>query len=505
MLKKIRIGLAMATIAILTFGFIDIAGVIENPIVQKIQFLPALLSLSIATLIILLVATILLGRVYCSVICPLGIFQDLINWISKRVTKRKRYGYKRELPWLRWGVLIVLLIALLSGFTLLVSLVEPYSAYGRMATQLFKPLYIMGNNLLARVSESFGNYSFFYVELTLRSVTSLVVALLTLIVIAYISFCFGRTWCNTICPVGTILGYLSKFSMFKMTINKDKCNHCQACGKKCKAYCIDSANQEIDYTRCVACFDCIESCKQGAIRYAFTWKKQTSPEKGEQHAESVDTSKREFLKKTLTIAAIAPVTITAKAAEHTHCQRGKSLQPISPPGSISHKNLSQHCTACHLCISKCPSNVLKPAVMEYGLGGMLQPVMKFDKGYCNYDCTICSSVCPNGAIKPITLEEKHHIQPGRVVFHKCECVVELYGSSCGACAEHCPTQAVKMVPYKNGVTIPQTDPSLCVGCGGCEYICPVKAIRIDGNSIHQEAIEPKQEKREVSDDFGFGF
>ena len=104
MLRKIRTALAIAVIAILTFGFIDFAGIIDNPLLQKIQFGPALLSLSIVTLVCLIAATLLLGRLYCSVICPLGIFQDFFNWLSKKFDKKKKYGYKPERPWLRWAV-----------------------------------------------------------------------------------------------------------------------------------------------------------------------------------------------------------------------------------------------------------------------------------------------------------------------------------------------------------------------------------------------------------------
>ncbi|MBO4724237.1 MAG: 4Fe-4S binding protein, partial [Bacteroidaceae bacterium] len=396
MLRKIRTAVAIAVIAILTFGFIDFAGVIDNPLLQKIQFGPALLSLSIVTLVCLIAATLIFGRLYCSIICPLGIFQDFFNWLSKKFDKKKKYGYKPEQPILRWGVLAVLVIAWICGFTFLVGLLEPYSAYGRMADELFRPIYLFGNNLLAAICEKLGNYSFFKVAISLKSVTAFVVAILTLLVIGHFSYHYGRTWCNTICPVGTLLGFFSRFSLLRIRIDKDKCNHCLACQRKCKAYCIDSANQKIDYSRCVDCFNCIDSCKQKALSFGpVKFGKPAATQN-----DTVDESKRQFIKSTLVIAALAPAALEAKVTGIKDTR-----VPMSPPGSISHKNLLNHCTSCHLCVSKCPSHVLKPAGMEYGLGGIMQPVMKFDDGYCNYDCNLCSQVCPAGAIRPLTVEQ----------------------------------------------------------------------------------------------------
>lgn len=182
---------------------------------------------------------------------------------------------------------------------------------------------------------------------------------------------------------------------------------------------------------------------------------------------------------------------------------------ISPPGAKSAEHLLHHCSSCHLCISKCPSNVLKPAFMEYGLGGMMQPMMYFEKGYCNYDCVVCSTVCPNHALAPLTKGEKHKTQVGHVVLNENICIVHTDGTNCGACAEHCPTQAVTMIPYENGLTTPYINTEICIGCGGCEFICPVRphrAIFVEGNREHREAKITASEATEVDvDELDFGF
>ena len=264
-------------------------------------------------------------------------------------------------------------------------------------------VYMAGNNLLESVFSRFGNYTFYQVDASIISISSFVIGLVTFLLIGFLAWKHGRTWCNTMCPVGTLLGFVSRFSLFKIRIDENKCTHCMICGTKCKASCIDSKNQKIDYTRCVDCFDCLGSCKEGALVYslpAATLKKKKRQEKEEQPSAS-DLSKRRFLLAGLTTAAAAPK-VMAQAQDALATASGKKsdkrLTPITPPGSISQAHLQAHCTSCHLCVSKCPSHVLKPAFMEYGLEGVMQPMMYFEKGFCNYDCTVCGDVCPNGCL-----------------------------------------------------------------------------------------------------------
>jgi len=503
-MRKIRVVLAGVIGLAVALYFLDFAGLTDwMPNWARVQLVPALLAGSIGMVSALLVVTLLFGRIYCSVLCPMGIFQDFVAWISKKTDRKKYYRFSREKRWLRYGILVAVVLAFSSGFTLLLSLLDPYSAFGRMAVNVFRPVYLAGNNLLAWIFNSFGNYTFYHTDIYILSTFALVTGLFTLGLIGFLAWRYGRSWCNTACPVGTVLGFLSRYSLWKVRIDTDACVSCGLCERKCKASCIDSKAKKIDYSRCVDCYNCLSACHKQGITYRPVWKKT------EKKTQEADSSRRRFVATLAALSVTLPKKTWAQGTVLVKQNRPWQKQhPLSPPGSQSAAHLLEHCTACHLCVTKCPSHVLKPAFMDYGPGGMMQPKMDFEHGFCNFDCTVCADVCPNGALLPLTKEEKHRLQMGRVVFVRENCIVRTEETSCGACSEHCPTQAVSMVPYKNGLTIPSVNPEICVGCGGCEYVCPVRpfrAIYIEGNPVHRQAkaFQEAEKKEVVPDDFGF--
>ena len=507
MLKKFRIGISVTLFVLINLFFLDFAGFLPLGfhLVTKIQLVPALLALNVEVLVILLVLSLVFGRVYCSFICPMGVYQDVVAWLSKKFTKKKKYTFSKAMTVLRWTVLAATVIAFIFGFNFLVGLLDPYGAYGRIVTHIFRPAYLAGNNLLEYIFSSFDNYTFYKVGIYSLGLLSTLIALATLVGIGLLAWRNGRTWCNTICPVGTLLGFISRYSLFRLQFDDDKCNSCGLCAMKCKASCINSKDKQIDYSRCVTCFNCIEACNRSAMKYApYKWKKTVTnvPEN-----KTVDESKRRFLSATVVTAVAATSLMGQKVASITGKRALKRNLPIVPPGGMNVDNLQEKCISCHLCVSKCPSHVIKPAFMEYGPGGMMQPRMYFDHGFCNYDCTVCSDVCPSGALRPLTVEQKHHTQIGQVHFIRHNCIVFTDETNCGACSEHCPTQAVHMVPYKGVLTIPETDVSICVGCGGCEYVCPAKpykAIYVEGLEAHNTLQFKKEKKEEIKvEDFGF--
>ena len=279
MLRIIRLTLAIIFFAIITLLFLDFTGTLHAWFgwLAKIQFVPAVLALNAGIVLLLVVLTLLCGRIYCSVICPLGVFQDIVSrFAGKR--KKNRFRYSPAWKWLRYGMLALFAVALIAGvrFHAVASLLEPYSSYGRIASNLFAPVYQWGNNLLAHLAERADSYAFYETDVWLKSLSTFIIAAVTFIVLIVLAWRGGRTYCNTICPVGTVLGFLSRYSLFKPVIDTSKCNGCGLCARNCKASCIDSKAHEIDYSRCVACMDCLDKCKRGAITYTRRRKADTA-------------------------------------------------------------------------------------------------------------------------------------------------------------------------------------------------------------------------------------
>lgn len=491
MLRKIRIVLAAVFFIGVTLLFLDFTGTLHAWLgwMAKVQFLPAVLAMNFGVVAVLLLLTLIFGRVYCSVICPLGVMQDIISWIHGKTKKKNRFRFNHspEKKMLRYGMLGLFVASLLLGSHVVVALIAPYSAYGRIAGNLLAPLYQLGNNFFAWIAERAGSYAFYSVDVWIKSASTFAIAAATLIVTGFLAWKHGRTWCNTICPVGTVLGFFSRFSILAPVIDTDKCRNCGLCGKQCKSSCINMTEHKIDYSRCVACMDCLDTCKEGAIKYAIR-------KSSRREAPKVDNGRRAFIVST----AIAGTAVAAKAQEKKmdgglaaieNATRQERQTPLVPAGALSLRNFSNHCTACQLCVSECPNQVLRPST---SLMTLMQPEMSYERGYCRPECTRCSDICPAGAIRPITTEEKSSIQIGHAVVNLDSCVVNTDEVSCGNCARHCPSGAISMVKKnpedENSLRIPVVNEESCIGCGACENLCPARpftAIHVEGHEVHK--------------------
>lgn len=500
MLRKIRITLAAALFALITLLFLDVSGTLHAWLswLAKIQLWPALLALNFGVVAALLALTLVFGRIYCSVICPLGVMQDVISRLHTR-RKKNRFSYSAEKKWLRYGFLALFVAAFAGGLGSLMALFSPYSSYGRIAENLLRPLWSLGDNALAAIAERVNSYAFYSADVWVKSLPTFIVAAVSLIVIGYLAWRGGRTYCNTVCPVGTFLSFFARFSLMKVRIDEDKCNGCGLCSRNCKAACIDFKSHKIDYSRCVVCGDCIGKCRKHALSYAIKNKIakniKGSDDLKDHDDTTVDTARRSFL-----LGSAMAVTASVLAQDKKKVDGGlaaienkkepERATPVTPPGSLSAQNMARHCTACQLCVSQCPNGVLRPST---SLATMMQPVMSFERGYCRPECTRCSEVCPTGAIKPITRADKSAIQIGHAVWIKKNCVPLTDGVECGNCARHCPSGAITMIASdpKNpaSVKIPAINAARCIGCGACENLCPARpfsAIYVEGHEVHRE-------------------
>ncbi|MGQ1889565.1 4Fe-4S dicluster domain-containing protein [Thermophagus sp. OGC60D27] len=529
-LKRSRVIIALAVLILITSLFVDIYGWIPNMGFDKItylQFLPSVLHflavfslVSAGGFLVIMLLTLITGRIYCSAICPLGIFQDIVNHFGRRKSKKKRFfKFHKAKPVLRYSFLGITTIAIMVGAGWLVTWLDPYSIIARGFTYLMKPVVIWFNNgIMAPVLQKFEVYSFYHQNLMVASILPAILTLVVISAIGYFAWKRGRLFCNTLCPVGTLLGEISRFSFFKVQFDRDACTRCGKCAGVCKSECIDIKNYTVDTTRCVTCFNCLVTCPESALSLRPAIKGATpntvasSDDTGRDEVKH-DSTRRKLLMTGLAVISGSRIYALKKEKLPDHQKklaRNKKDHPVAPPGSVSIKRFNDICTGCSLCIAACPTGVLQPALTEYGLSGFMQPHMDYSTHFCNYDCNKCGEVCPTGAILPLPLEEKQVTQMGKAVFVQQNCVVYTDGTVCGACSEHCPTKAVTMVPYKDGLRIPHVDQSICIGCGACEYPCPVpapfKAIYVNGNAVQQKAEQPYDEGKQESipeDDFPF--
>ncbi|MEW6136264.1 MAG: 4Fe-4S dicluster domain-containing protein [Bacteroidota bacterium] len=497
---------------LLLLSFADFTGFLPTWFIRwagYFQFVPSLLKflhapslLAIGFLLILFI-TWIWGRVYCSWICPLGVLQDIVARLKILKKKRSRaYGLLPSFKILRYSVLILVVAGLLSGLMQPLMYTDPYSLFGRMIHQLVFPLFLFLNNYLSGYLSGLEIYFLKPFPVTGFQPASLAFSVTLLALLIFLSVRYGRIYCTAWCPVGSFLGFVSKFSIYKIRISKESCTSCGRCAKSCKAGCIDYHNKEVDFERCVGCFNCLNSCPTGGIHFQKTFRT---------HSLNFSPERRHHL--WLLTAAGTGLLLKPKVIWAEELQKAlvpaPRLNPVTPPGSISTERFNDICTACHLCISACPTRVLSPSLTEYGWRGLFQPMMDYHTSFCNYECTRCGEVCPTGAILPLLPEEKKLTQLGVAAFQKLNCVVYTEETACGACSEHCPTKAVHMVPYKEGLLIPKVNEAICIGCGACEYACPTlphKAIYVKAHTIHQKAQKPEESdtsKEEVPEEFPF--
>jgi ferredoxin len=492
-LKPIRVAVALAVATAAALAFLDFGRILPvrwAGALARAQLVPAVLRLpstgALVTLAVLTLVTLLFGRVYCSTLCPLGTLQDVVIRLRRPPDRRRRLRstFQRPRVAVHLAVSGAAIAIAAAGHLAALELLEPWSSFGRTLGTVGRPIVALTLNAASRLFALAHVYALPPVKSPPLVWPALLVAVAWVVGIGALSLARGRLYCNLLCPAGALLHLLSRRTAFALTIDAAKCTGCGLCARECKARCIDVSRRRIEYAACVACFDCVAVCPKGA--FGFT---RTRPAKTPCAA---DRGRRELLRSAGVVATglLVPGVVRGSAPDPRDRRR-----PVVPPGAGDERHFTSRCTACQLCVAACPTQVLRPSLTEYGLGGLLQPRLVFDAGACVYDCHRCGEVCPTGAIMNLPLDAKRRVQVGRARFVKEECVVKQKHKACGACAEHCPTKAVQMVPFEGALRIPELKEELCIGCGACEHPCPTsprKAIWVEARSPHGTAKKPKQ-------------
>jgi len=441
----------------------------------------------------LLLMTLFLGRIFCGFICPLGTIHHVVSWIRPAL-KGEHMGHanqKSPTQRVKYFLLITLLLGAIIGLNS-AGLMDPISLLFRsialavlpglgvglkeffdwMANRDMKLLNLLSYGGEVLVSPVFG-YGYQSYQ------TAWFIGLIFLVIL-FLNRIRPRFWCRVLCPLGALLGIFSRTSMLRLEKDHEKCTKCTLCAKDCQGAATPVPGQDWENAECLLCFNCFDSCPEGALAFRFGW----SPKMN----KGPDMGRRAVLG---ALAAGISIPLLGRLDGQVH----KVSEPrlIRPPGSLPEKDFLTLCQRCGLCMKVCPTNVINPTLAEAGMAGFWTPHLIMIQGYCEYTCTLCGGVCPTGAIREFSVKEKieRPIVIGSAYVDRGRCLPWSGNGPCIVCEEHCPTSPKAIYFRKEIVTgpdgkrasvqLPYVDLKKCVGCGICEYKCPVRgrpAIRV---------------------------
>lgn len=447
----------------------------------RVQLVPLLLSslsgvvAAAVVLMVVLLLTALFGRVYCSWVCPLGILQDIVNRLLRpRGMKQARYTPNHYI--IRALFALAVFGGLAVGCVGMAAYFDPYSIAARTFGMLPRLL-----------QESTGAAFWPAIAFVAFSVA------LPLSMAAW----RGRLYCNTVCPVGAVLGLVARWAPFAPQIDAQACRRCGSCLRRCKSHAIDLKQGRIDRTRCVGCYDCVSACPHHAIKLRKPAAPQSAPAR-----EPADPTRRALVGLGALSLASALFPLPAKAAAESASADESNTLPILPPGAGERRErFLNTCTGCGLCIADCPTGVLRPSVTAHGWNGFLKPYLAVSSPqgmeggrFCRYDCNLCSSLCPTGALMPLSLAEKQRTRIATAQHTPARCIPWQTGYECGHCVAACPTGALRLRP----ASVPVRDkPDACTGCRRCVRVCPQGAVL-----LHPHPTADKPDRRIAVIDYG---
>ncbi|MCU0772147.1 MAG: 4Fe-4S dicluster domain-containing protein [Verrucomicrobia bacterium] len=425
--------------------------------------------------LLLIVPTLLFGRIFCNWICPYGILHHVTGWLigKRRAAERERIEANRyqKLYALKYVILIAMIVAALLG-TLQIGLLDPICLFHRSMTVAILPM----------INQAFP--SSVYIEPYFHAGAAVVGFLLLFFV--GMNLVIPRFFCRVVCPLGAFLGTLSSAALWRIDRDPAKCVDCDLCLKSCEG--ASDPHTQLRKSECFVCFNCIEDCPEDALSFKFM------PSRKREVTAPVLTKRRALL------GSLIGVGFFAFGRSSGSADRNYSKKVIRPPGSVAEKDFLERCIKCDQCIRVCPTNVLQPTLLEAGVEGFWTPILNMKLGYCELNCTLCGQVCPTGAIQRVTIEEKTGvgtfagqgpIRLGTAFYDHGRCLPWSMETPCVVCEEVCPVSPKAI--YSREVTLtrrdgtpitlrqPYVDPALCIGCGICEHECPVTdeaAIRV---------------------------
>ena len=413
-LYRIRLLVAFIVFCLCGLGFLGFYYPIPLMDIQVIPLLQRLIlnptGLIVLSFVFIILITVLFGRIYCSTLCPFGILQEFLFLLFRK----KDNSYSRATS-VKYFFCAFLIGGLIGGTSLLIQRFDPYSLFGSIVSGTL-----------------WGGFALF--------------------IIAGLVYWKGRYFCAQVCPVGTMLGILSKYSIFQVHIDKKLCVACALCARQCPTGSINIKTGQVNNETCVKCFKCLTKCARGSIYYGKAKEKKNI---------FVDMDKRRWLTNS---AILGVFLISIKGGFLLAKTLATSVKKIIlPPGARSSEEFINKCLNCNLCVQNCPMGILKKANATY-------PAIHiaFQKQYCQYDCKKCSDVCSSGALRRMSLEEKQRTQIGLSQIDTGLCV------KCGRCVRNCPREAVT----KKRGEFPIVSEQKCIGCGKCQSVCPVHAISI---------------------------
>ncbi|MCL6629791.1 MAG: 4Fe-4S dicluster domain-containing protein [Armatimonadetes bacterium] len=439
-----------------------------------------------ATALVIVVLTILLGRVFCGWICPLGTTLDASD---KLFFRKARRNVPKNLHSLKYFILIGILVS--AVFTTQAAyLLDPLSLLTRTVTLVVVPpvqmvfrwlqeaFYVLSGSqfgLLAsigtRLSDALGSWQFLSgQQLYFRQALLVLAVFVAIISLNSIS---RRFWCRNLCPLGALLGLLSHVPILKRVVTND-CIDCGRCVIDCKMGAIPRNPRLTASTECIECFDCVPICPKKAESFRLRLKPAINSE------TRLDLPRRRVLQGAgvgLAFAAMVKIDPGRKhALSGSSNIKLSSSQLIRPPGAVEESKFVTLCTRCGQCMKACPTNGLQPAIHEAGLEGFWTPILVPRIGCCQQDCNACGQVCPTDAIQPFKVEDKPHIFIGTAVIDRSMCIAWNSGKTCLVCDEYCSYKAIKWEADETGIRRPFVDDTICVGCGICESACPVQPV-----------------------------